>query len=214
VVDDHPIVREGLRLLFDLEGVIVCGEAESAPIALQQILTLKPDVVLVDLALRIGSGLDLIKQLRAQRLPVKLLVYTMNAETIHVERALHAGADGYLTKEEGGRKVVEAIRAVMEGKRFVGATVSPGIVAHPRAPQSARRGINILSDRELEVFEMLGNGLGTRAIAGKLGLSMGTITAHREHIKTKLRLRSADELLSSAFRWVHGDSAQPRPRSN
>ena len=120
LVDDHPIVRRGFQLLLGMEpDLMVCGEADSGPAALQKILALKPDVAIVDLSLKASSGLELIKQLRAQALKLKLLVFTMRDEGIYAERALRAGADGYITKEEGTEKAIEAIRVLMQGKRYL-----------------------------------------------------------------------------------------------
>src|SRR5512136_1079872 len=120
LVDDHPIVRRGFQLLLSLEpDLMVCGEADSGPAALQKILALKPDVVIVDLSLKGSSGLELIKQLRAQGLKLKLLVFTMRDEGIYADRALRAGADGYITKEEGTEKAIEAIQQLVQGKRYV-----------------------------------------------------------------------------------------------
>jgi DNA-binding NarL/FixJ family response regulator len=212
VVDDHPIVREAFRLLCAAEpGLTCCGEADGGPVALQQILALRPDVAVVDLGLKSGCGLDLIKQLRTQGLRLKILVYSMSAEPLIVERTLQAGADGYLTKEDGIYRLVDAIRAVMQGQRYVAASLMPAILARRFAAESDRQGINRLTDRELQVFEMLGAGLRTKAIAAKLNISAATVAAHRVHIKRRLGLRTFEELSSSASRWARGDSRQPKP---
>jgi len=213
LVDDHPIVRRGFQLLLSMEpDLIVCGEADSAPAALQKILALKPDVAIVDLALKGGSGLELIKQLRTQALKLKLLVFSMRDEGIFAERALRAGADGYITKEEGTEKAIQAIRALMQGKRYLSAQVADKMMDSlvgnsPRADGT----IASLSDRELEVLELIGNGLGSREIAQKLHLSMKTVESHREHIKSKLGLSRATELVSYAFNWFHGVKSEPEP---
>ncbi len=210
IVDDHPIVRRGFQLLLSLEpDLMVCGEADSGPAALQKILALKPDVAIVDLALKGTSGLELIKQLRAQALNLKLLVFTMRDEGIYAERALRAGADGYITKEEGAEKAVEAIRLLMQGKRYVSEKLAEKmvdkLVGTSAGPQAA---IEVLSDRELEVLELIGKGLGSREIAEKLHLSIKTIESHREHIKAKLGLARATELVSYAFNWARGEEGQ------
>jgi DNA-binding NarL/FixJ family response regulator len=209
VVDDHPVVRRGFQWLLSLEpDLMVCGEADSSPIALQKILALKPDVVLVDLMLKASNGLELIKQIRAQGVTAKLLVFTMQEEAIYAERALRAGADGYVTKEEGGEKAVEAIRLVLGGKRYVSGTVAEKMMDRLTGRMTpAEAAIESLSDRELEILELLGRGLGSRDIAEKLHLSLKTIESHREHIKTKLGLSSSSELISRAFAWV---KRQPR----
>ena len=207
IVDDHPIVRRGFQLLLNLEpDLAVCGEADNGPAALQKILALKPDVAILDLSLKGSSGLELIKQLRSQSLNVKLLVFTMRDEGIYAERALRAGADGYITKEEGAEKAVEAIRLLMQGKRYVSEKLAEKmmdkLVGHTTGPEAA---VEVLSDRELEVLELIGKGLGSREIADKLHLSIKTIESHREHIKTKLGLSGAAELTSYAFNWLRGE---------
>lgn len=212
LVDDHPIVRRGFQLLLAIEpDLMVCGEADTAPEALQKIVALKPDVAIIDLSLKNGSGLDLIKQLRAQRLHLKLLVFSMREEGIYAERALRAGADGYLTKEEGTEKAIEVIRLLQQGKRYVSQKMAERMVGSlVGEARAADGGMDSLSDRELEVLELVGNGLGSREIAERLNLSIKTIESHREHIKTKLGLTRATELVSYAFNWFHGDRAQPR----
>jgi DNA-binding NarL/FixJ family response regulator len=207
VVDDHPIVRRGFQLLLSLEpDLMVCGEADRGSAALEKILALKPDVVVVDLSLRGGSGLELIKQLRAQDLKSKVLVFTMRDEAIHAERALRAGADGYITKEEGADKAIAAIRLLMQGKRYLSERLAGRIMDRlAGGPSSNDSGLDSLTDRELEILELIGNGLGSRDIAEKLHLSIKTIESHREHLKTKLGLARAAGLVSYAFNWVHGE---------
>ncbi len=180
---------------------------------LQKILALKPDVAIVDLSLKGSSGLELIKQLRAQALKLKLLVFTMRDEGIYAERALRAGADGYITKEEGTEKAIEAIRLLMQGKRYLSDKVAERMMDTLVGNSSGAEGaVDSLSDRELEVLELIGNGLGSREIAEKLHLSIKTIESHREHIKTKLGLARATELVSYAFNWFHGEKAEPKGR--
>jgi DNA-binding NarL/FixJ family response regulator len=210
LVDDHPIVRRGFQLLLGLEpDLMVCGEADSGPAALQKILALKPDVAIVDLSLKASSGLDLIKQLRAQSLPIKLLVFTMREEGIYAERALRAGADGYITKEEGAEKAIAAIRLLMQGKRYVSDKLAGKMMDRLAGNgEDGEAAIDSLSDRELEVLELIGNGLGSREIAEKLHLSIKTIESHREHIKTKLGLARATELVNYAFTWSQGERTQ------
>jgi DNA-binding NarL/FixJ family response regulator len=211
LVDDHPIVRRGFQLLLGMEpDLMVCGEADSGPAALQKILALKPDVAIIDLSLKGGSGLELIKQLRTQALKLKLLVFSMRDEGIYAERALRAGADGYLTKDEGTEKAIQAIRVLMQGKRYLSDQVAEKMMDSLVGNGPGADGtIMSLSDRELEVLELIGNGLGSREIAQQLHLSMKTVESHREHIKTKLGLSRATELVSYAFNWFHGDKAVP-----
>jgi DNA-binding NarL/FixJ family response regulator len=206
LVDDHPIVRRGFQLLLGMEpDLSVCGEADSAPAAFQKILTLKPDVAIIDLCLKRSSGLELIKQLRAQGLKLKLLVFTMQGEGLYAERALRAGADGYITKEEGAEKAIAAIRLLLQGKRYVSEGLAQRMM-ETLLNNASRSGAAVasLSDRELEVLELIGKGLGSRDIADQLNLSIKTIESHREHLKSKLGLTRAPALVSYAFNWVHG----------
>jgi DNA-binding NarL/FixJ family response regulator len=213
LADDHPIVRRGFQLLLGMErDLMVCGEADNGPAALQKILALKPDVAVVDLFLKSSNGLELIKQLRAQGLKLKILVFTMQGEGLYAERALRAGADGYITKEEGTEKAIEAIRLLMQGKRYVSPAMADKMMETMVGnTPGAGSAVQSLSDRELEVLELLGHGLGSRDIAEKLHLSIKTIESHREHLKTKLGLTRAPELVSYAFNWVHGEKAAQRP---
>jgi DNA-binding NarL/FixJ family response regulator len=209
VVDDHPVVRRGFQLLLSFEpDFMVCGEADNLPAALEKIIALQPDVVIVDLLLKTGSGLELIKQLRAQSLKMKLLVYTMQDEATYAERALKAGAGGYVTKEEGAEKAIHAIRLVMDGKRYVSESVATKMMKKLvglSTPIDAA--LETLSDRELEILELLGRGVGSRDIAGKLRLSLKTIESHREHIKEKLGLSCSSELVNRAYAWVQREQA-------
>ena len=213
VVDDHPIVIRGLNLLINQEpDILVCGEADNGPAALQKIIELKPDVAIVDLSLKGSNGLELIKQLRQQSQKVKLLVFSMRAESIFAERALRAGANGYLTKEEGPEKAIEAIRTVMRGKRYLSRRIAEWLLENMAGTRtSGDSPIDSLSDRELEVLELLGQGLGSRDVAERIGVSIKTVESHRENIKSKLGLRSASELLAYAFNWLHGNESQQPP---
>ncbi len=207
LVDDHPIVRRGFQLLLNLErDLAVCGEADNGPEALERILALKPDVAIVDLSLKSSSGLELIKQLRAQLDDLKILVFTMRAESIYAERALRAGANGYITKEEGTEKAIEGVRLLMQGKTCISQPLAEAMMARMTGKSTpGPNSFESLSDRELEVLELVGNGLSSREIAQKLHLSIKTVESHREHIKTKLSLKSASELVNYAFNWVRGE---------
>jgi DNA-binding NarL/FixJ family response regulator len=214
LVDDHPIVRRGFQLLLGMEpDLMVCGEADTGAVALRKMLELKPDAAIVDLSLKGGSGLELIKQVRAQAPNLKILVFTMRDEGIYAERALRAGANGYITKEEGTEKAVQALRLLMQGKRYLSDTMAErmmdGLVGDNAAGQGT---VESLSDRELEVLELMGDGLGSRQIAEKLHLSIKTIESHREHMKSKLGLTCASELVNYAFNWCHGEKAEPDTR--
>ncbi|HEY9174709.1 MAG TPA: response regulator transcription factor [Verrucomicrobiae bacterium] len=204
LVDDHPIVRRGLQLLISLEpDLMVCGETESAPVAVEKVQALKADLVVVDLALKTGSGLELIKQLRSQHSKLKILVFSMRDEGIYAERALRAGANGYITKEEGTEKALEAIRIILQGRSYVSEKISAKMVeriAGGGAP--GQTALELLSDRELEVMEMIGEGMGSREIAEQLHVSIKTVESHREHIKSKLNLTGASELVRYAINWM------------
>ena len=205
IVDDHPIVRQGLRLLLGLEpDLTVCGENDSAPAALKEMLALRPDVGIVDLSLKVGCGLELIKAVREQGLSAKLVVFTIRDGTTYAERVLHAGAEGFVGKEEGTQKVVDAIRTVMQGKRYCRTDLMElmldRLVEGPSGKQATGP---VLSDRELEVLELIGSGLGSSTIAQRLGVSLKTVQSHREHIKAKLGLSHAADLVRYAFNWCN-----------
>jgi DNA-binding NarL/FixJ family response regulator len=211
LVDDHPLVREWLTNLINRQpDLIVCGESESAPQALQSIARCKPDVAIIDISLKDSSGIDLIKDLKASHHSVAVLVLSMHDETHYAERVLRAGASGYIMKRETTRKVVDAIHRILEGKLYINehvAEVMAGkFVAGNRRQQSSP--IESLSDRELEVFEMLGQGQGTRQIAETMRVSVKTVQAYCARMKEKLNLNSATELLREAIRW--NESRYPR----
>jgi DNA-binding NarL/FixJ family response regulator len=204
LVDDHPIVRRGFQLLLGLErDLAVCGEADSSSQALEKMIQLKPDVAIIDLGLRESNGLDLIKQAREHLPNLKILVFTMKNEQMYAERALRAGANGYITKEEGAEKAIEALRVLMQGKTYLGAQLTAAMVNRLAAGGQPGEATDLLSDRELEILEMIGTGLGTRQIAERLKVSIKTIESHREHIKTKLQLKKASELVNYAYNWVN-----------
>ena len=204
LADDHPIVRRGFQLLAaTTPDLILCGEAESAPAALQKILELKPDVAIVDLGLKAGNGLELIKQLRAQSTSLKIVVFTMQAEGFYAERALHAGANAYVTKEEGAEKVLEAVRLVMQGKLYVNPELAATMIGRMAGKTATPVATESLSDREIEVLQLLGSGLGSQEIARSMQVSIKTVASHREHIKAKLGLQSAPELVRYAYNWVN-----------
>jgi DNA-binding NarL/FixJ family response regulator len=205
LVDDHPIVRRGFQLVLGLErDLVLCGEAESGSVALTEIQKQMPDLVVVDLSLRESSGLDLIKQLRLTMPKVRVLVFTMHDEPLYAERALKAGAHGYITKEEGTEKAVEYIHRILAGKPCVSEKVQERMIEAMTGFSGGKADgtIESLSDRELQVLELIGSGLGSSDIARRLHLSVKTIESHREHIKTKLGLRRSSELVQYAFNWV------------
>ncbi len=204
LVDDHPIVRRGFQLLLSMEpDFAVCGDADCGAVALDKIVSVKPDVAIIDLSLKSSSGLELIKQLRAQLPELRILVFTMHGEVLYEERALRAGANGYVTKEQGTDKAIEAIRLLMQGKTFFSPMLSDLVLTRMAGRTSAPlSSIDLLSDRELEILEAIGQGLGSRQIAERLKLSSKTVQSHREHIKTKLGLGRASELVNYAYNWV------------
>jgi DNA-binding NarL/FixJ family response regulator len=200
VVDDHPVVRLGIRQMVSTDpGLSVCGEAESAAQALQLAIASNADLAIVDLSLEDGSGLGLIRSLRETVPELKLLVLSMHDEALFAERALRAGAHGYIMKQEAIDGLVHAIREVLAGRRFVSARMSQLILARldPDASFSSDR-LGSLTDRELEVFELIGRGLNTAAIADRLRVSVKTIETYRSNIKTKLDLKDATELIRYA----------------
>jgi DNA-binding NarL/FixJ family response regulator len=210
LVDDHPLVREWLtNLIHQQPDLDVCGEADEAPQAFQAIARLKPDVAIVDISLKSGSGIELIKDIRTLRPPVAIIVLSMHDENLYAERALRAGARGYIMKRETARKVIVAIRRVLEGKIYLSERMT-AVFAEKfldgNLPGSGPA-VEQLSDRELEVFQLLGQGYETRQIAESLHVSMKTVQAFCARIKEKLKLNSATELLREAIRWQENQQA-------
>ena len=204
LVDDHPLVREWLTNLINQQpDLAVCGETESAPRALQAIAAAQPEVAIVDISLKDSSGIELIKNLKLSHPDVAVLVLSMHDESLYAERALRAGAKGYIMKRETTRKVIEGIRQILDGKVFVSDSVKEALALRlvENKTQTPRTPVEQLSDRELEVFEMLGQGLGTRQIADALRVSIKTVQAYCARAKEKLNVRSATELLREAIRW-------------
>ena len=204
IVDDHPIVRAGLAALIDAEPDLeVCGFAEDGREALGVVERARPDLVLVDLSLGGTSGLDLIKRLVER--PVKVLVVSMHDELTWTERALAAGALGYVHKSEATRDIVQAVRRVMTGRPYVSEATSERMLQRLVGTATRERSespIESLSDRELEIFERIGQGLSTLEISEALGLSPKTVQTYRQRVKEKLGLETAAELSSQATRWV------------
>lgn len=203
LVDDHPLVREWLTQLINQQhDLLTCGEAESAPAALAALDSLRADLAIVDLSLQDSAGLELIKSLQRLEPPVPALVLSMHDEAVYAERAFRAGARGYVNKRESAQRVVEAVRRVLEGKLYVGEKAAEALAAQTqRGTTHERAAVERLSDRELEVFQRLGQGIGTRQIAEDFGVSIKTVQAYCARIKEKLGVGSATELLREAVRW-------------
>ena len=205
IVDDHPIVRKGIaELIRSAPDMEVCGDAATLDEALRRIAADRPDLVIVDLSLKGAGGLDLLKDLGIRHPEVKAVVVSMHDETLFAERALRAGAKGYVMKHEAVDELQNAIRRVLDGKIYLSTSMSERLLSFVAGgrPAGESSPLDRLSDRELEVFEMIGRGLGTREIAEKLHLSVKTIESHREHIKDKLALPSAAKLVQHATQWV------------
>jgi DNA-binding NarL/FixJ family response regulator len=204
LVDDHPMVREWLTTHLQQQGdLTVCGEAEDVARALEGILALKPDVVILDISMSGRSGIDLIKDLKRLRPSTGVIVLSMHDEMTYAERALHAGARGYIMKREATDKIVAAIRAVMAGKIYVSDRVQARLAEKfvGGMPPAGQSPVTLLSDRELEVFQLLGQGRDTKQIAEELRVNFKTIHTYCARIKEKLRLTKATELLREAIRW-------------
>ncbi len=204
VVDDHPIIRQGLALLINREpDLTVCGEAEEMHSAISAIPNLRPDILIVDISLNGPDGLELLKNIRIRlpRLPV--LILSMHDESIYAERALRAGANGYIMKQEATEKVLVALRRILSGEIYVSPRIANSMLQHyvHGANPSPQSSISELTDRELEVFRLIGEGHGTRQIAEALHLSVKTVESYQAHIKEKLCLRSARELVQHAVEW-------------
>ena len=205
LVDDHPIVRQGLSLLINREAdLTVCGEAEEMQVALPAVVAACPDILVIDISLHGPDGLELLKniRLRSPRLPV--LILSMHDESIYAERALRAGANGYIMKQEATEKVLIALRRILSGEIYVSERIANSMLQHyvrggiPRVQSLVAE----LTDRELEVFRLIGEGYGTRQIADQLHLSVKTVESYQAHIKDKLSLRSARELVQHAIQWT------------
>jgi DNA-binding NarL/FixJ family response regulator len=210
LVDDHPILRQGLVQLINQEAdLAVCGEAEDSPKAFAAVEELKPDVVLVDISLKGGNGIELIKNIKARWPDMPMLVLSMHDESLYAERALRAGSRGYIMKEEATEKVIGAIRKILTGEIYLSDKMKSKMLqqlANGRQ-KVVTSPIEYLTDRELEVFRLIGEGRSTRQIAGELHLSVRTVEAYREYIKSKLNLKNSTELVQHAFHWVHHEAA-------
>jgi DNA-binding NarL/FixJ family response regulator len=203
IVDDHPLVREGLAARVSAQrDMEVCGEAADVDEALALVAKTKPALVIVDLALKRGHGLDLIERLRASGMHMRILVVSAYEEALFAQRALRAGAHGYVNKQEAQESVLVAIRAVLAGERYLSAEMTRRLLDEAIEPERERHGVESLTNREIEVFDLIGRGNTTRAIARRLDLSIHTVESHRENIRRKLGLSNGAELARRATEWV------------
>lgn len=206
IVDDHPMMRQGLAALINNEpDLAICCEAENAAQAMEAIAAKNPDMVLADITLPDKSGLELIKDIQALHPGMRVLVISMHDESLYAERVLRAGGRGYIMKQEGGKRLMEGIRQVLAGQIYVSEKMSRRILELFSGQHTGSNGsspVEKLTDREFEVFEHIGAGKSTRDIAEKLHLSVKTVEVHRLHIKDKLAIRTAPELIRYAVRWV------------
>lgn len=210
LVEDHPMFREMLAQLIDRDlGMEVCGESDNIQEAMSLIAEKNPDVAIVDISLKGSSGLELIKDIKARGARVDVLVLSMHEEELYAERALRAGAKGYITKNEASSEIIEAIRSVMNGEVYASRKVTAKLLERMTQKNSSPEldGLELLADRELEVFQMLGRGKSTREIAKELNLGESTVETYRSRIKDKLQLRSAAELYLRAGQWVRDHGA-------
>ena len=205
IVDDHPIVREGLRRIIGQErNLAVCGEAESPREAMTAIRELKPDVVIVDISLKEGDGIELIKDARAQNPTLPILVLSMHDETIYAERMLSAGANGYVMKQAASDQFLMALRRVLRGGIYVSEVVSNRVIRKLASggAYGSENPIDRLSNRELQILQMIGRGLSTREAAEDLSLSVKTVESHRQRIRRKLNLANGSQLVRYAVSWI------------
>lgn len=211
LIDDHPLMRQGLvRTIENEVDLNVVGQMDSAEDALEEIEALDPDLAIVDISLPGMSGMELLKHLQSRAPDLKALVVSRHDETLYAERCIRAGAKGYVMKQEAGDVIVEAIRKVLNGRIFVSEEINERLLqsmaegGRERVMQSP---LEVLSDRELEVFELTGEGLSTREIAERLHLSVKTVESYRARIKDKLHLDSGNELMKHAVQWVESENA-------
>ena len=209
LVDDHPLMRKGLAMTIDNEvGFEVCGQAESAEDALNEILELEPDAAVIDISLPGMNGIELVKNLLHQQPDLKILIVSRHDEELYAERAIRAGAKGYLMKLEAVEVLISAIKQILKGNLYLSDKIGNKLLMKMASGNSTKTDnpLDLLSDRELEVFELTGKGHSTKDIGKKLHISVKTVESHRANIKDKLQLDTANELMRHAVRWVEGSS--------
>jgi DNA-binding NarL/FixJ family response regulator len=204
LVDDHPLVRKGLAALISDDGKLeVCGQADSAESALGMIDDCKPHLIIVDVTLPGINGVDLIKRIRSRDETVRILVASMHDESLFAERCLRAGANGYINKESATQDVLAAVTKVLDGEVYLSADMTSRMLKTAVGGKVGKRSsLETLSDRELEVFALIGKGMPTREIADRLHLSVKTIETHRDHVRQKLEISNSTELMRHAIQWV------------
>lgn len=204
IADDHELLRDGLRMMLnDQPDLEPCGEAAEEAEAVRLIRQLHPELVVVDIALKSGNGIDLIKQIKAFAPDTRVIVYSMYDERLYGERALRAGANGYVNKQDPAPMIIEAIHRVLDGKMHFSEELVARVLHRTQDSKDPQRSpMESLSDRELDVFRLLGQGASTREIAERLGLSPNTINTYRERLKVKLNLKNGAELMHRATEWV------------
>ena len=206
LVEDHPLFREQLAHLINKEpGMTVSGETDNIADALRLLESEPADIVIVDLTLKGPSGLELIKNLKARRIDIPVLVLSMHDELLYAERVLRAGARGYITKNEASREVMSAIRKVLSGEIYVTTRMAGRLLKSISIQPHKETGVSLLTDRELEIFDLIGRGRSTREISHCLHLGVSTIDTYRARIKTKLHLENASQLSHEAIRWVSAE---------
>jgi len=209
LVDDHPITRQGVAVLINQEPDLeVCGEADSAPRAFELLQKTKADLVVVDISLKTISGIELTKNIKAGFPDLPVLIMSMHDESLYAERALRAGAKGYVMKQEASDNIRTAIRHILAGELYLSEKMKEKMLHRlvRNRKDEAVFAIDTLSDREMEVFQLIGNGFGTRQIAAKLNLSVKTIDTYREHLKLKLRIERGADLVCHAIQWVKSEN--------
>jgi len=206
IVDDHPAVREALTIRIAAQpDLVVCGEAADPTEALRLAAATDPDVAVIDIALRTGNGIDLIKRLKARSDKFRAIVWSMYSEDLYAERALRAGAMGYINKEHATSEIIDAIRQVLDGKVYLSPAMTEKLLKRAighLGQDSGRAPIDTLSDRELDVFRLIGQGRKTQEIADQLHLSVKTVETYRDRIREKLDLKDGSELARCAVQWV------------
>jgi len=205
IVDDHPALREALAIRISRQrDLMVCGEAADMTEALKLVTEAAPDVAVIDISLKRGDGIDLIKRVKGRNNEVRMLVWSMHPESLYAERALRAGALGYINKDQATEKIIEAIRRVLSGKIYLSDSMTDSVIHRAvvgKRPSPAKASLEALADRELEVFRMIGQGLKTSEIAERLHLSIKTIETYRDRIRLKLDIANGAELAQVAAQW-------------